>query len=406
MFFATAMVNSSDKNGNGSYSSAYTPSNSADDRASFASTVNGSAAFSDGSIRLSGAYSDRGSTRNGGHHHGGGSSRGSGSGSDFYSEDDSDNSEGYADAEGHQLSATQRSGHQRHTAGSNGNGSSEDSSRTAEGSRRDSAASPTSRHAASTRRHQSTSPGVNRMSATDAPLSYFHRHSRNSFSIQNELRCYVGHLKHVFKIIEEDRLPWQADFADIHKLRLPRKMKEVAGRLNLNIPYYASNYVEVFYVVTMPFLFVYNTPFFLVTFVTMVMIHSVTMRRKNTQVYGESVTVLGRPITYRNLAHILLFAFAMLFMFFNGLRTLMWVVVLNVCVIVPHAVIRKPTYFDDEELEKCRPKLAQYAIVLLLLALDYLEGDVGDNDDTESRRLVERERKRLAAVLEKREGKE
>lgn len=388
------MVNNSNDD-EGGRSATFSPSNSMNSRASFDSTMRSNASYD--SVNTSGAYSDGGSVRNGGgghHHHGAGSSRGSGS--DFYSEDDSDNSDGYTDGAGHQRNAA--AGRGDFLRGSEANPSG--------GTHRESIASPTSRHAASTRRHHSTSPGAHRTSASDAPLSYFHCHSCAAFSIRNELQCYVVHLKHVFRIIEEDRLPWKADFVDVHKLRLPRKMKEVAGRLNLNIPYYASNYVEVFYVVTMPFLFFYNTPFFLVTFATMVMIHSVTLRRKNTQVYGESVTIFGRPVTYRNLAHVLLFAFAMLFMFFNGLRTLVWVLVLNTCVIVPHAVIRKPTYFDDEELEKCRPKLAQYAIVLLLLALDYLEGDVGDNDDTESKRLIERERKRLAAVLEKREGKE
>ncbi|KPA81189.1 hypothetical protein ABB37_04527 [Leptomonas pyrrhocoris] len=393
---------------NDRYGTHLSPVNSNDDRSSFVSTngsdkngsVNGSAAY--GSPKTPGAYSDNGSVRHG-HRT---SSRGSGS--DFYSEDDSDNSEGYADGAGHLESAKQRDRHRRpstlqeeslRNSGISGGGGHNNS--LSHGS----FSSPAQRIASSERRNRSNSIGVNRMSLSDAPLSYFHRHNCGAFSVRNEFRYYVSHLKHLYETIEEDRLPWKTDFADAQKMGFPRKVKEVAGRLNLNIPYYSSNYVEVFYVVTMPFLLVFNTPFFLVTFLTMAMIHSVALRRRNTQVYGESVTVLGRPISYRNLAHVLLFAFVMLFMFFNGLKTMMWVIVLNLCVIVPHAVLRKPTYFDDEELEKCRPKLIQYGIVLLLLGLDYLEGDVSDNDETMSRRLVEREKKRLAAVLEKREGK-
>lgn len=368
-------------------SSNFPPTYSNDDRASFDSAYHGNTSNTNGGRRR-GAATQGYSSRD--------------SGSDFYSEDDSDNSEDYTDGAGHLLSATRRSD----PSARRGNGR-EDFLRGVDG--HDPVSSPMAQRSNARNGINSgggVAAGVNRMSTSDVPLSYFHRHNTNAFSLPNEFRCYVGHLRHLFRTVEEDRLPWKTDFADLHKMCFPCKMKELAGRINLNIPYYSSNYIEVFYVVTMPFLFLYNTPFFLVTFVTMVLIHSIALRRKNTQVYGESVTVLGRPISYRNLAHIILFAFAMLFMFFNGLETLLWTIALNVCIIVPHAAIRKPTYFNDEDMEKCRPKLGQYGIVLLLLALDYLEGDVRDDDETMSRLLVEAEKKRLASVLEKREGKD
>jgi PRA1 family protein 1 len=377
--------------------SAFSPTYSADERSSFDTNYrsgrNGGNGGVTGTANALGTYHNNGSR----------DSWDSRSASDFYSEDDSDNSEGYADAAGHLMEAAQRSGAPRTAFLRSADGGSNNNNNSV-GHR--SASSPASRLPSTGRRGTTNSAGANRMSLMDTPLSYFHRHSTGTFSIRNEFRCYASHLCHLFRAIEEDRLPWRADFADVHKMRFPHKLKEIAGRLNLNIPYYSANYIEVFYVVTMPFLLFYNTPFFLVTLLTMVLIHSVTLRRKNTRVYGESVTVLGWSISYRNLAHILLFAFVVLFMFFNGLKTMLWVFALNLSVIVPHAMIRKPTYFDDEDLEKCRPKLGQYAIVLLLLALNYLEGDVSDNDETMSRRLIEQEKKRLAAVLEKREGKD
>ncbi|KPI85020.1 hypothetical protein ABL78_5929 [Leptomonas seymouri] len=349
---------------------------------------------STGSPNTSGAYSDNGSVRR--------SSRDSDS--DFYSEDESDNSDMGTGTVDHRTFATQRSSHQRHGLSRENFLRSPDARRNSLSHGSVSASS--SQGLSPERQSKKNSVGVNRMSAPDVPLSYFHRHSCCTFSVRNELRCYFGHLRYLYETIEADRLPWRTDFADMQKMRLPRSAKEMVGRLNLNIPYYSSNYIEVSYAVTMPFLLVYNIPFFLVTFLTLAMIHSIRFRRRNTRVYGESVTVLGRPISYRNLAHILLFAFAMLFMFFSGLKTMIWAIVLNLCIIVPHAAIRKPTYFDDEELEKCRPKLVQYGIILVLLALDYLEGDVRENDETMSRRLVEQEKKRLAAVLEKREGRD
>ncbi|CAG9580731.1 conserved hypothetical protein [Leishmania major strain Friedlin] len=207
-------------------------------------------------------------------------------------------------------------------------------------------------------------------------------------------------------MIENDRLPWMTDFADIHKMELPRKAKEIAWRLNLNIPYYSSNYIEIFYVVTMPLLFMCNTPFFVVTLLAILIIHSIQKHKKKMHEYGDSVVLLGRRIRYRQLGHLLVFALVMLLIFFKGLRTLLWVLLLNVCIIVPHALIRKPTYFDDEDLEKCRPKMVQYAICLVILVLAYLEGDLSADEVAESRRAVERERKRVAQAVARREAKD
>lgn len=314
----------------------------------------------------------------------------SGSESDFYSEDDSSDSDLEPGTHDSVVSSTSR--HSRHRHGSA-------SPHSARSERRGSFISNQSGTAKGEGIHHATSMSF-------IPLSYFHRSNSEAFSLRKEMHCYKEFLRHLYRCMEEDRLPWKTDFADLNKMRPPRKLKEVAGRLNLNIPYYLSNYVELFHVITMPFLLLYNTPFFLVTLLAVLMIHSVRLRKRNTRVYGDAAMVLGRPVSYRTLGHVLLIALVLLFIFFNGLRTMMWVTVLNVCFVVPHALLRKPTYFDDEDLEKCRPKMGQYAICLVILALAYLEGDPCEDEEAESRRAVERERKRLAQVLAKREAKD
>ncbi|GET91903.1 hypothetical protein, conserved [Leishmania tarentolae] len=248
---------------------------------------------------------------------------------------------------------------------------------------------------------------ANRMmgSHRSIPMSCVSSPNAKPFSILNEIG---GHVKHLLShnMIENGCLPWTTDFADMHKMELPRKAKEIVWRLNLNIPYYSSNYIEIFYVVTMPLLFVYNTPFCIVTFLAIVIINSIRTQKKKTHEYGDGVVVLGRQIRYRILGHLLVCALAVLFIFFNGLRTLLWVILLNTCIIVPHALMRKPTYFDDEDLEKCRPKMVQYAICLVIMVLAYLEGDLCADETAESRRAVEQERKRVAQAMKKREAKE
>ncbi|KAK7197883.1 PRA1 family protein [Novymonas esmeraldas] len=327
---------------------------------------------------------------------GGGSVSGD-SDSEFYSEDDSEDSDVLYDSLGSVNLSSARHSRHRHTVHGSRAGSHGAALRTT---------APAETQAGGDK--SSSRHSLRRMtcSLSSIPLSYFHSSNESSFSFRNELDCYMGHLRHVYTMIEEDRLPWSTDFADLHKMRLPRKAREIASRLNLNIPYYSSNYIELCYAATLPFLLLYNTPFFAVTFLTMMMVHSVRMRKKNTRVYGEYADLLGRQISYRKLGHLLVCAFVMLFMFFNGLRTLFWVVLLNSCIVVPHALMRKPTYFDDEDLEKCRPKMGQYAICLVILALAYLEGDICEDEEAESRRAVELERKRLAKVLAKRETKD
>lgn len=209
-----------------------------------------------------------------------------------------------------------------------------------------------------------------------AKTSYFNcqRTAPERFSVKHEWECFMGFMHHLWESLEEDRLPWTNDFLDLRKMRRPKNKKEALSRLNLNIPYYASNYVEIFYAITLPFLFLYNLPFFIVVVTTCVLIHSISMRRKELQHYDKKATVFGHEIPYHTLGHTLLLCQVILFVFFNGLNTVVLVLVLNGCVIIPHALLRRTTFFDDEDMEKCRPKLGQYALSLLFLTLCYLEG--------------------------------
>ncbi|KAG5495122.1 hypothetical protein JKF63_02175 [Porcisia hertigi] len=251
----------------------------------------------------------------------------------------------------------------------------------------------------------SEAKGTTFPSRSSIPTSSSNSSSLKPSTIGSQLNYFVRNLRYIYKTMEEDRLPWMTDFADIHKMRLPRRGREIAGRLNLNIPYYHSNYREISYLITMPLLLVYNLPFFIVTLLTVSMVHHIRLQKRRMRTYGNGVVVLGRLIRYRKLGHALLIAVAILLLFFDGLQTLLWVLLLNLCIIVPHALIRKPTYFDDEDLEKCRPKLGQYAICLVVLVLAYLEGDPCDDEAAENRRVVQQERKRMAQVVTSHETK-
>lgn len=230
------------------------------------------------------------------------------------------------------------------------------------------------------------------------------------FSLSDELHYCAHMLRQLWKTIDEDRLPWKRDFMDLRKMRMPRNAKEALGRLSLNIPYYASNYLVICYLFTLSFLFFYDTMFFAVMVAGCVLVHSIAIRRKHTNLYGNSVTVFKVEVPYRTCAHLLVGAGVLLFMFFDGLRTLLVVIALNTLLVVPHALLRRTTYFDDEDMEKTRPKLFQYFVALVLLILAYLEGDREEWHSTdptlnENARMAREERIRLG-ILERNADKD
>lgn len=221
----------------------------------------------------------------------------------------------------------------------------------------------------------SASPPLSRTAVYGAVHSYFDsRHGGGGFSVANEWHCFARYILRLREAVEEDRLPWATDFFDMKKMRRPRNGAEAVSRLNLNIPYYAANYLEICYAVTFPFLFFYNWPFFVVLVTSCVLVHSIEMRKQQTHSYGTAAAVFGRRVGYHTLGHLLLGCCVILFAFFGGLKTVSLVLLLTGGIVIPHALLRRTTFFDDEEMEKCRPKLLQYALTIVFLALCYLEG--------------------------------
>lgn len=189
-------------------------------------------------------------------------------------------------------------------------------------------------------------------------------------------------------------MPWFTDFGDPNKMRLPLSTKEALSRINLNFPYYATNYLHIFYLVTVPFLLMYNWPF-LVVFVTFAVVgHMIALQKRHQQIYGSEVVLLGRCLRYRTLGHAALTIIIVLILFSDVLRTVLCVLLLNAIVIVPHAMCRISTNFDDEDLEKLRPRLTLYALSLFFVALAYLEGDI-NAPENEGKRAARREMDRL-----------
>lgn len=238
-----------------------------------------------------------------------------------------------------------------------------------------------------------------RQSEMEGPMSYLHCDYSGEFSVQNEIDSFIYNCRQFWNSVEDDRLPWRSDFMDPKKLSFPSK-KDIKPRLNLNLPYYASNYIELNYMLCMPMLLILNPAFFFVAALACLAMHSIAIRKKCTDAYGGEFAFLGRVIPYKVLGHVMVVTLIILLLFFNGFRSLGHIILFNCCTVVPHALLRNVTYFDDEELEKCRPKLFQYLLILVFLLLSYIEGASEYNIEEESARMVARERKRLELALD------
>ncbi|KAH9578373.1 Prenylated rab acceptor PRA1 [Trypanosoma melophagium] len=197
-----------------------------------------------------------------------------------------------------------------------------------------------------------------------------HRSSNVFTAIGYEL---VEKLVEIRDVLRRDQLPWLDDFFDRKQFVLPKSKEEAIERLNLNLPYYGANYIVVFYTITLPFLMVYDPLFFLLVSLSAILLHTIHLRERRRSYFGANITIAGISIQYKRLVDFHIIILLTLFFFRDGLRTVGIVLLINSLIILPHAVWRKPTYFDDEELEKLRPKMMQYIISLVLLILVYLE---------------------------------
>lgn len=191
-------------------------------------------------------------------------------------------------------------------------------------------------------------------------------------------------LRKLHGALRGEKSPWAKNFFEAGQFDFPGSVKEALDRLNLNLPFYAASYAVVFYAVTLPLL-LYLDPLFLLFFsIAVALVHAVRRREKTQPKCGGKMCIGGLTVSYTRLVDINLFVFLMLCVFRDGLRTLCVVILMNGCFIIPHAALRRPTYFDDAELEKTRPKMVQYIIMLVLLLLVYLERD--DAEEQRSRR--------------------
>ncbi|CCW63151.1 unnamed protein product [Phytomonas sp. EM1] len=210
---------------------------------------------------------------------------------------------------------------------------------------------------------------------------------------------WVNTLLNIYKRVDKDRLPWQSDFMNLDRMSFPSNSKEVLSRINLNVPYYALNYLELSCMITLPFLFFYNLPFFVVYFITSMLVYGVLVNGIKTSQSHNFVCLWGFQIAYHILGHTLLFAYLVILLFFDGVKTGLVVFWMNLLIVIPHAIWRTPPYFDDEKLEKCRPRLVRYALMLIMLFLVYLEGELLSPEEemlvNENLSNAQKERERL-----------
>ncbi|RNF04445.1 putative RAB-interacting protein [Trypanosoma rangeli] len=205
-----------------------------------------------------------------------------------------------------------------------------------------------------------------------------YQHPMNVSGALSILRDVVQQVWKVIKELHKEELPWLKDFFDREQFIPPNDFGDVVSRLNLNLPFYAANYVVICYTVVLPFLLLYDPLFFAILCVFTVTVHSIYLVERKRPKCGSKMYIGGFSVLYRRLADIFLVVLLLLFLFWDGLRTLGLVLLINSVLVLPHAVLRRPTYFDDEELEKLRPKMVQYIIILVLLLLAYLEGKESD----------------------------
>nr|CCC52144.1 putative RAB-interacting protein [Trypanosoma vivax Y486] len=161
-----------------------------------------------------------------------------------------------------------------------------------------------------------------------------------------------------FNVLHKEQLPWLDDFFNTSDFSLPHSASDVLERLNLNLPYYAANYVIALFPLVATMLLWCGTLFFLAvafSFIVVSVAHRIATRCRDPMIYLFLVPIVA-PLLYWNLT------------------TLVTFFATSVVLIITHAVCRRPTYFDDEELEKLRPKSVQYLLMGCLMFLCLLEG--------------------------------
>lgn len=216
---------------------------------------------------------------------------------------------------------------------------------------------------------------------------------------KSEHSTVVVHLTYVMSFIRENELSWRDDFLLFHMMSIP-KSSELFMRLNLNVPYYIFNYIQLMFLVTFPMLLWYNIPYLLIlaanVWCSFLIVHDSFAKTGKKRGY---IQVLQYNVRFLYFGHFFLAAWVFILVFFNGVKTSLYVTLVNLAVVIPHALLRRPTFFDDEEMEKLRPKMVNYVLMLLFILLSYLEGDITGPEE-ENLKRSEEERKRIKAFLQ------
>lgn len=215
--------------------------------------------------------------------------------------------------------------------------------------------------------------------------------------------AFVLHIYFMRNMIKENELSWRDDFLLLHMMSIP-KSSELFMRLNLNVPYYIYNYVHLMFLVTFPMLVWYNIPYLLVltanVWCCFLIVHDSFATTGKKRGY---IKFMRYNVRFVYVGHLFVLSWIVILLFFNGARTALYVTLANLAVVVPHALLRRPTFFDDEEMEKLRPKMVNYILMMVFILLSYLEGDISGPED-ENLRRSEEERKRIKAFLQREES--
>lgn len=199
--------------------------------------------------------------------------------------------------------------------------------------------------------------------------------------------------------LEQNRLSWRDDFFFFSAMSLPRS-SELFLRINLNVPYYFYNYLQVMLMVLVPFLLIYSIPFLLLASVNCFVLYRTLLNAmtKDEKVKHEVVLPFFPYIRLSHRGHFFVLAWLLLFLFAGGVKTMIYVGFLIGLIVMPHALLRTPVFFDDEEMEKLRPKLLDYVLMLVFLGLSYLEGDVS-GPELENNQRAEKERAKIKELI-------
>lgn len=197
----------------------------------------------------------------------------------------------------------------------------------------------------------------------------------------------------------EYHLLWKDDFFSFERMSIPRK-SELFARVNLNVPYYFLNYALLMLIVTFSTLVLINIPYFLTLLANAICFFRIFYASFISPIKGKKnrIKIFQWYPPFSYIGHFLILLWLVVVFFADGFRAGFIVIFLNCIVVFPHALLRNPTVFDDEEMEKLRPKLLDYLLSAAFVLLSYLEGDIGGTEGENGRRARE-ERERIDAIL-------